>query len=376
MAPATSSLFAGLPHDHLSGLAGGAAAILVVRLSRGHAALDALSWLLVFTGGVHVGLVFGHIADQPVLSALFMVDGLAYFGLVALRRNRWWWRPATGSLLLGTILAYLIYTGAGHEQPDPVGILDKLAELVALGLVMLPPERSASDGRGPSSYQKAWRRPLRWLIASGGTLGLTFVASTALWGEDLAGAAHVHGVVICAPNHHPAPGTVLRQVPCTVSPQQQAAADRLVAETRQAIAPYESVQVALAAGYRPGTPDGTPTVHYGARHPGSRPLDPSHPAALVYANTRQGPMLLGAMYQMPKQGQPGPDIGGALTPWHYHTNVCISLPGLFISGLSTPFGQCPPWSIRISTADQLHVWTAPNPNGPFGDLDEAWARRL
>ena len=77
-----------------------------------------------------------------------------------------------------------------------------------------------------------------------------------------------------------------------------------------------------------------------------------------------------------KQGVPGPDIGGALTPWHYHTNVCFSVPGLLISGLSTPFGECPPGSVRITTADQLHVWTAPNPNGPFGDLDEAWVRKL
>jgi hypothetical protein len=87
-------------------------------------------------------------------------------------------------------------------------------------------------------------------------------------------------------------------------------------------------------------------------------------------------VLLGAMYQMPKQGVPGPDVGGALTPWHYHTNVCFSLPGLLISGLSTPFGECPPGSVRVTTADQLHVWTAPNPNGPFGDLDEAWVRTL
>ncbi len=58
------------------------------------------------------------------------------------------------------------------------------------------------------------------------------------------------------------------------------------------------------------------------------------------------------------------------------TAVCFSLPGLLISGLATPFGQCPPGSVRITTGDQLHVWTAPNPNGPLGDLDEAWVPRL
>ena len=67
---------------------------------------------------------------------------------------------------------------------------------------------------------------------------------------------------ICVANHHPVPGTVLRPVPCTVTPEQQAAADRLVAETRQGIAPYQDVRVALAAGYRPGAPDGSGTAHY------------------------------------------------------------------------------------------------------------------
>ena len=392
MAPATSSMFAGIPADHVPGLLGGASALLLVSLGRKHlrtTTLDALGWLLIFTGGVHIGLSLGHAASQPLLSVLFLANGAAYLVLAMLRpspvkpgrRDRWWWRPATGLLLLGTILAYLVYAGSGREQPDPVGVLDKLAELVAMGLVMLPHERSPKAG---------WRRRLRWVIGSAASVWLTLLTGAAIWAEDLAGAGHVHGVDSCVPGHQAGPVTVLRPVSCAVTPGQQAAADRLVAQTRAAIAQYEDVNIALAAGYRPTTPDGDGVVHYGLlTHPSAQtsrgprtkadpnnPLDPRHPAALVYANTRHGPVLLGAMYQMPVQGQPGPDVGGALTPWHYHTNVCFSLPGLFLSGLSTPFGQCPPGSLRITTPDQLHVWTAPNPNGPFGDLDRAWARRL
>ena len=370
MAPATSSLLAGIPAHHLLGVAGGLAAPLLVRMrlaSVKRASLDPLAWLLVFTGGVHIGLAFGHAASQPFLALLFSVNGVAYLMLVALRRGRWWWRPVTGLLLLGTIVAYLVFVGSGREKPDPVGVLDKLVELLALGLVMMPHENSPGG----------WRRSLRWVIASGASLGLTFLTGTAMWAEDLAGSTHSHDITNCAANHHAGPGTVLRPVPCTVTPVQQMAAERLVAQTREAIAPYKDVNAALAAGYRPTTPDSAGVVHYGTAHLGrGLPLDPRHPAALVYVGTRHGPVLLGAMYQMPAQGQPGPEIGGALTPWHYHTNICISLPGLFLSGLSTPFGQCPPWSIRITSPDQLHVWTAPNPNGPFGDLDPAWARRL
>ena len=329
--------------------------------------MDALGWLLLFTGCLHIGLAFGHLRDQPFLPPLFALDGLAFLTLLVLRRDRTWWRLSAGLLLLGTIVAYLVYVGNGREHADPVGVVDKLAELLALGLLMLPHARSA----------RGWREQVRWLVGSAGWLALTFAVGTTLWIEDLVGSGHPHGVLACSLNHRGGPGTVLRQVPCLVTPEEQAAADRLVAQTREGIAPYQDVHAALAAGYRPTVPDGSGTVHYSAAHPDPhQPLDPRHPAALVYATTRHGPVLLGAMYQMPKQGESGPDIGGALTPWHYHTNICISLPGLFLSGLSTPFGQCPPWSIRITTADQLHVWTAPNPNGPFGDLDQTWARKL
>jgi hypothetical protein len=310
---------------------------------------------------VHLGLAFGHADTTPELAILFVLDGIAYLGLLSFSRRRRWWRPAAALLLLSTIAAYLIYVGSGREAPEPVGVADKLVELIALGLVLQP--RLGVAGH--------------WRLASLATVAIAFLTGATIWIEDLAGSGHLHGgAAICAPNHHAQPGMVLRPVPCTVTPEEQTAADRLVAETRADTAPYQDVNAALAAGYRAGSPDGSGTAHFMNTHPSKDPLDPMHPAALVYASTRHGEVLLGAMYQMPKQGEPGPDIGGALTPWHYHTNVCFSLPGLLISGLSTPFGACPPGSVRITSADQLHVWTAANPNGPFGDLDEAWVKRM
>ena len=358
MAPATAGVLAGIPPGHLPGLAGGVAAVVVGALVR-RGRLDVLTALILCTAGAHLGLAVGHASTLPALSVLFVLDGLAYLALLALPRGRWW-RWAAAALLLSTIVAYLVYVGSGREAPEPVGVADKLVEIVALGLVLQPGRRTG-----------------RWRTASFATLAVAILTGGVMWVEDLAGAAHLHGAAVtCAPNHHAQPGMVLRPVPCTVTPEQQAAADRLVAETRQEIARYQDVRVALAAGYRPGASDGSGTAHYTNFRAPANPLDPRHPAALVYASTKHGPVLLGAMYQMPKQGVPGPDIGGALTPWHYHTNVCFSLPGLLISGLSTPFGECPPGSVRITSADQLHVWTAPNPNGPFGDLDDAWVRKL
>src|SRR5262249_6606496 len=137
-------------------------------------------------------------------------------------------------------------------------------------------------------------------LASLATVAIVFVTGAAIWIEDLTGSGHLHGVAAtCAPNHHAQPGMVLRPVPCTVTPEEQAAADRLVAQTREDIAPYQIVNAALAAGYRAGAPDGSGTAHFMNAHPSQDPLDPRHPAALVYASTRHGEVLLGAMYQMP-----------------------------------------------------------------------------
>ena len=89
----------------------------------------------------------------------------------------------------------------------------------------------------------------------------------------------------------------------------------------------------------------------------------------VYANTRIGPVLLGAMFQMQRIGQFGPDPGGPLTAWHQHENICVTPLGLEFS-LMTPFAICPIGAIDVSVAPMLHVWIVDNPGGPFAvDID-------
>jgi hypothetical protein len=363
MAPAESGLLAGIPSSHLAGLVAGVA---IVALARMIGPLRALPALLLFTGGLHLGLAAGHATSSPGLAALFALNGLAYLAALAWLPRRGG-RLAAGLLLAATIAAYAYYTLSGREAPEPVGIVDKLAELIALGLIMLP----TPDGR-----YRAFRG---WLAASAATVAVTFLTSGLVWAAGLKDGTHTHTALAatCSPNHHEGPNMVLRPVPCSATPEQQAAAGRLVDETRVGIAPYQDVNVALAAGYRPEALSDGPSVHYTIHHASHQTwFDPRHPAALVYARTAHGPMLLGAMYSMPQTGQPGPDVGGELTPWHYHTNICIALPTLQLAGFSDAFGQCPAASARVSSPDLLHVWTAPNPSGPFGDLDPAWVRYL
>jgi len=153
---------------------------------------------------------------------------------------------------------------------------------------------------------------------------------------------------------------VMAPVPSTPpTPAQQAAADGLVASVKQGIAQYSNAGIAEADGYAPISSSRGPMTHYLNRSVVEQGdvLDPSHPSALMFANTVVGPVLIGAMFLGPAPCVPGPDVGGALTQWHAHDNLCIS--GGQLVGKTGVDGACTVGTHRDSTYFMLHVWTAP-----------------
>jgi hypothetical protein len=157
----------------------------------------------------------------------------------------------------------------------------------------------------------------------------------------------------------------------------KAAAREFAVQVWNDITPYQDQQAAIAAGYHATTPPEQATSHWEneAFKQRGRVLDAPHPEALVYANTKHGPVLLGAMFELPKAGMSGPDFGGAVAGWHAHPNVCVSV-FIELAGLVSPYGNCPPLSLNIGTNRMLHIWRLDMPNGPYGELDEEWAKRL
>jgi hypothetical protein len=89
-------------------------------------------------------------------------------------------------------------------------------------------------------------------------------------------------------------------------------------------------------------------------------------------------VLIGAMYMMPRRGEPGPQIGGPLTVWHQHSNLCFdNVTGMAVAFVHSGFfdgsdksGSCPRGSTNKTTPQMLHVWLIDNPGGPFAlDMD-------
>jgi len=154
-----------------------------------------------------------------------------------------------------------------------------------------------------------------------------------------------------------------------------AAAAKLVTDTKASVARYASLNAAITAGYMPMEPPDIDIVHYVNRSYMTEAdvLNPQHVQSLIYYNGKKGPVLIGAMYIMPKRGEAGPQIGGPLTVWHQHSNICFdNTTGIAVafvhsadSDSNDKSGSCPRGSTNKTTPQMLHVWLVDNPDGPF-----------
>jgi hypothetical protein len=156
--------------------------------------------------------------------------------------------------------------------------------------------------------------------------------------------------------------------PTAATPEQKAAAARLLQEVKAGIARFDDFKIAEAEGYRRSTPfrfGQWGPAHFANRAYGrdGQYMDPARPRALVYMRMPDGrTVLLGAMFVAPK-GQ-GPRPGGPLTDWHVHDNLCLT--GAGTVALATGPGQCPEGSFFVGAAiEMMHVWTFDHPDGPF-----------
>jgi hypothetical protein len=308
--------------------------------------------LMLLSGAIHLVLIPSH---EGITGALFVVNGLGFIVLgVAAFVTPWWRRPAV-LWLVATIVAYIVWLIAGWETPDQIGIACKLIELVALGLTL----RLAPPGR------RTWPRRI------GRAVAFPMLASLATLGIWVGGLAHPDAL-------HTHAGALLQPVAAVATPAQREAAARLLGDTRVSIARYQDPAVAIAAGFKPGpVSSADPLRHFENKANADAILDPNRPQALVYASTKHGLQLIGAMYQMKRAGQWGPDPGGPLTQWHQHEGICFS-PFGFEFSFQTPFWTCPVGSTSITTPPMLHVWIIDNGNeGPFAaDLDKNVQKQL
>lgn len=160
-----------------------------------------------------------------------------------------------------------------------------------------------------------------------------------------------------------------------VTPAQQARAENLVAITLLRLPRWADYRVAEAAGFRSIGDGFTGDEHFLNQEfiRDDVVLDPDRPESLVYKYVNGVRTLEAAMYMLP----PGtslddvPDIGGKLTQWHVHDNLCFRLTpdGPKIAGLTSGDGTCSGGLVKGPEMPMIHVWITPHRCGPFAALE-------
>lgn len=308
------------------------------------------------------------------------------------------WSVGIGGVGMAAVLAGLVWDAVLHGADPSLAATEGLFTLsnpghlllvggigvTCLGLLLTADAALALRGGG--SWGEAGR--LRPVALGAAVVVLAGVAATAAWADS---RGHAHPAIEDAADSQGAAPAVdghaggqavdghddehddghghghAAEDPSGATPAQRAAADRLHADTKAAAVRWASLDVAKADGFRAITPvlNGLQHWHNQRFFTDGRILDPRAPEELIYATTSRGPVLVAAMYLMERLDEPGPTIGGPLTVWHDHEDLCFSADGRVVGFHRPPRQTCPPGSVNQRTPEMLHVWLVDNPAGPF-----------
>jgi hypothetical protein len=184
-----------------------------------------------------------------------------------------------------------------------------------------------------------------------------------------------------------------------VSPEEQARAENMIAITLARLPQFADPAYAFEQGYRSIGDSITGHEHFikwDLINDG-KVLDPDYPEALVYEvpeehrsftgidappapGTRK---LVSAMFMLAEGEtlETVPELGGELTQWHVHEDLCF-LPdppgpeGPRVAGVTEVGGACEPPTERFTPVPMIHVWITPHPCGPFAALEGTGAGQI
>jgi hypothetical protein len=160
-----------------------------------------------------------------------------------------------------------------------------------------------------------------------------------------------------------------------VTPAEQHRAEALLAATIKGLKKFETPALAQLAGFRSigdGLTGDEHFVNWSYVNDGHL-LDPARPESLVYEMVNGKQEVAAAMYMMPfgSRFTDVPNVGGPLTQWHVHSNLCLTNDPeqKVLAGFAGTGQACPPGTEKAGNTPMLHVWTVPNECGPFAALE-------
>ena len=335
-------------------------------------------------GFIHAAAIGAH-ADHPQAARAFVGVAMLQFvwgAFVLVRPSRqlaWIGVGLNAALVAGWALAKTkgLWFIAGLDVKEPVQFADGAAAALAFVSMVAALIVTMRRRRGRS-------RPL---LTNAVVLGIVAVALPGM--VEAGNHVHSHGstVVVGADGkakvvaegptqvraYDPTKPIDLSGTP-GVTPEQQARAENLVAVTLYKLPQFADASVAEAEGYHTIGDAATGDEHLlnWDYVKDSTILDPDHPEALVYNTRKGGRELEAAMYMLPPGStlETVPDLGGALTQWHIHNNLCFTDDPVapHVAGLTDGQGNCHAPLVKLEPVPMIHVWITPNPCGPFAAL--------
>jgi hypothetical protein len=173
----------------------------------------------------------------------------------------------------------------------------------------------------------------------------------------------------------PGVGTIRLDSETGVTPTELKRADTLIASTITDLRRFRTPAEAYAAGYRSIGDAVTGDEHFvnWAYVTDGHILDPQRPESIVYEYRNGAQTAVAAMYMLPFGSTFAnvPDVGGPLTQWHVHRDLCLTNnpQQKVVAGLTSVDGGCPAGTSKAGNTPMLHVWAVPNPCGPFAALE-------
>jgi hypothetical protein len=358
------------------------------------AALGELGWLAVAggaslgAGAIHAAAVGVHSEHRQAVIAFTVVAALQLgWGAMALAR------PGRILLALGALGNALAVGGwilakangipfiEGLDASEPLQTADALAAGLAVVAVLATAAHLLALGA-----RQVGRSPL----LTGGAAVL--VAALAVPGMFSAGThAHANGhasgeehggtaALVGDDDHEDATQTAKPYDPTLpidlggvegVTPQQQAAAENLLAITLVRLPRFSDPDAVGDMGFVSIGDGFLGHEHYlnVANMRDDKILDPDYPESLVFDTSVTPKKLVAAMYMLNEGDTLAdvPELGGKLTQWHVHDNLCFS--GARVAGLTDAAGNCGPGLTKGAATPMIHVWIEPHRCGPFAALE-------
>jgi hypothetical protein len=167
-----------------------------------------------------------------------------------------------------------------------------------------------------------------------------------------------------------------------VTPAEQHRAETLLRQTIVDLRRFPTPVQAVEAGYRSIGDALTGDEHFvkWSDVDDGHILDPTRPESLVYEVRDGRQQVAAAMYMLPfgSRFSDTPDVGGALTQWHIHEDLCLtdSADHKTLAGFVPVDGKCAAGTSKAGGMPMLHVWVEPNACGPFAALEGVGAGQV